>query len=667
MKTGIQTIAVLGLVLVAALFVSGCLSSDKDAKDLDNVGMMSFKSDKEMKAYLENISAGNSRLSSDTSAIYTKNTMTVAEEAGADTAAEAPQASGGKGDYSTTNVQIAGVDEADLIKTDGKIIYYTPNLYYPTNVTYHADEKYPYYTYDTYQITYVINALPAETSSIISDIVETGGSLYLFNDTLITIKTGWEDSRIVAYDVADPASPVKLWEQFYDGFYTDSRMINGTMYLVTREHDVGVYPVMYMGKEVAAADCYYPYGPGIILPDTDVSYFVSKVDLQTGSFDKTVALMGSYSTILFASDDNLYLTNHYYPDTHLMYLDFVTENGKDYFPSDVMRHIKKVTDYDLSDRIKYMAVSEDIGNYFSTLDENTSSELSEKFYNDYNTYSAALIEEAEKTTITKISMESFDIVTGFVPGRIISQFSMDENGGNLRVVSAKGDNRGAEESQTKTVVTVFDSDMEVVGTLEGLAAGEEVRSTRYIGNTLYITTYAENDPFLVVDLSDPENPKELGKMQLTGSYSYLYPINDTLIVGFGTSADWRDWRIKLSLYDVSDPIKPVELDTFYFAPDEYTNIYDYHGFTWNAARNLMIVPGAGHAYVFEIKDGEISLVKDDDHGDASVLRSVYIGDNLYVFSDKEVHVYDMNSWQRVQVIPITQPVYPTCDPIYPIH
>lgn len=672
MKINLKTIIVLGLVLAASLFVSGCLSSDQD-KDFNNVGMMSFKSEKEMKAYLNNISSSGSY----SSAVFGTNMvkdegLAVSEAPASAPVPPSPSSSGDIGygsDYSKTNVQIAGVDEADMVKTDGKIIYYTPSLYYPANVTSHDNDKYSYYTYDTYQMTYIIDALPAATASIISEIVGTGGSLYLFNDTLITIKTGWDDRNVVAYDVSNPSSPVKSWEQSYDGYYSSSRMVDGKLYLITQEYGISPYPLLYRGHAIAATDVYYPSCPGIIYPGTDITYFVSKIDIDSGSFEKTIALIGSYSSILFASGDNLYLTNHYFPNTQLMYMDFVTTEGARYLPSNVMSHIKKVMGYDLSDYIKYIAVSEDVSNHFNSLGENESAELSMKFYQDYNNYSAALVDKAERTTITKISMETFDIISGSVPGNINGQFSLDENGGNLRVISTKGDNWRSTDFQTSTIVTVFDSNMKIIGDLDGLAPGGYVWSTRYIGNTLYITVYTEeNDPFLVVDLSDPANPKELGRMRLAGSYSYLYPINDTLIVGFGTTDDWRDWRTKLSLYDVSDPTRPVELDAFYFDKNEYASVYDYHGLTWNAGRNLMVVPGS-HAYVLKIENGDISLVKDDSHGNGFVSRSVYIGNSLYTFSDREVHVYDMDSWQLVKVIPIKQPVYPTYeyDYIYPVH
>lgn len=661
MKYKMHLLFVLCLVVAGAVFAAGCLSADKETKDLDNVGMTSFKSEKEMKTFFEQIGTSGSR--NVYSSSYTKTSVEMPEAAMDDAA----NGESGGGDYSTTNVQIAGVDEADIIKTDGKIIYYTPSLYYTKNVVLHEDEKYPYYTYDTYQMTLVINALPAATASIISNITETGGNLYLADDLLITISTNYKNSSIVAYDISDPASPQKAWEQEFEGYYVDSRLIDDKLYFVANEYGFSVFPIMYMGKELAYSDCYYPYGPDIIRPDADVSYFVTKLDTKTGDADETIALIGSHSTILFASGDNLYLTNYYYPDTQLMYLDFIESYGSDYLPSDTIKYIKKVLGYDLSTRIKYMAVSEAIGNYTADLSEDEIENFYNTFHKDYDAYASDLIIKAEKTTITKVNMETFEVVSGVVPGRINGKFAMDEKDGFLRVLSTIGDSYRTEESTLRSMVSVLNTDMETVGTLDNVAEGEYIQTTRYVSDTLYLMTYTDNDPFILIDLSDPESPSVIGEMKLQGNYNYIYPISDTELVAFGTTGDWRDYRIKMSLYDVSDPTKPVESDVFYFNPDEYASVYDYHGFTWNSAKNLMIVPGSEHAFIFEIKDGQINLMKDDYHKDGHVVRSVYIGDNLYTFSEKEIHVFNMTNWSRVQVIQIEQPVYPDYGLIYPTH
>ena len=677
MKSKIHIFLLLSLIIAGAVFAGGCLSADTNSKDTDNVGMAVFKSEKEMKSYISDLTGSGGRSYSSMNATTSKNQMAYDSPMPVPEAAMADAAVSGYsgGGYSGTNVQIAGVDEADVVKTDGKIIYYTPSLYYTRNVTLHNDDKYPYYTYDTYQMTLIINALPAETASIISKITDTDGHLYLADDLLITMTPGYynsttnnyTNSKIVAYNISNPSAPIKSWEKEYEGYYTDSRLVDGKLYFVSQEYGFSAFPTTYMGQKLAYSDCYYPIGPGIGRPNVDVTYFVSKIDVKTGSVEKTAALINSYSSTLFVSGDNLYLTNYYYPDTQKMYLDFVQTNGSKYLPSDVTRTIKKVMGYDLSDYIKYMAVSEEISNYLATLSEDEITKFYDTFYNDYNAYTSDLILKTEKTGITKVNLKTFDVVSGSVPGRVENKFFMDEKDGYLRVVSTVGDNWMSNESTLRSMVNILDGEMKVIGTLDNIAANEYVQTTRYVENTLYLMTYNEEDPFILINLADPKNPIVSGKLKLQGAYSYIYPISDNLLVGFGSTGDWRDWRTKLSLYDVSNPNKPVELDAFYFNPDEYANFYDPHGFTWNAGKNLMIVPGSEYAFVFEIKDGKVNLIKADRHTNSYVLRSAYIGDNLYTFSDKEIHVYNMSNWQLVKVIPIEQPVYPDYGLIYPTH
>jgi inhibitor of cysteine peptidase len=569
--------------------------------------------------------------------------------------------SGDDGRYSQTNVQVAGVDEADIVKTDGKFIYYTPGLYYPENITLIEDAKYSYYNYNSTQKTYVIDALPPETAYIISSISDAGGRLYLAENLLIAI----DYQTLTAYDISNPSAPKKVWEQTFDGYYVDSRMIDGQLYLVTQEYR-SVYPLVYNGKVIAPQDCYYPYGPGVIQPNTDITYFISSVNVKTGSFEKTIALIGSYSTILYASENNLYLTNYYYPNTTRIELDFILDHGSNYLPASVMRNIRQIMTYgELSDYIKYMAVQENIYEYMATLSGTDAQNFYTRFYEDYNAYSAPIIEDGERTTITKIDLMTFSVESGFVYGRINNQFALDEYNGYLRVAATSGNNWRNEARPQTSSVYVFNADMNVVGRLTGLAPREDIMSSRYVGDRLYLVTFEQIDPFFVIDLSNPENPTVLGELKIPGYSTYLHPLNDTLVIGVGYTGDWRSWGSKLSLFDVSDVKNPIELDTYTI--DQYISMYDHHAFLWDADKNLMVIPGYEHAYIFEVKNNKITLIKDDYHKDSYVQRSIYINDYLYIFSTSAIHVYDQNTWQRVNVIPIPQPVYPDYPyPDYPV-
>jgi inhibitor of cysteine peptidase len=324
-----------------------------------------------------------------------------------------------------------------------------------------------------------------------------------------------------------------------------------------------------------------------------------------------------------------------------------------------MRHIREVMGYNLSNNIKVAAIHEAIHDSTSRLMTGGERDVFfDNFWNDYNNHADALIREAERTLISRVNLESFEVTSGFVPGRITDRFAMDENNGYLRVVSVVGSWWWTPNSTHHSVVSVLDAEMQTVGMLDNVARGEWLQTTRFIGNTLYLMTWAENDPFILIDLSIPEDPAVLGQMRLNGMYNYIHPISDTLILGIGHSGDWRDWRTKLALYDVSNPNRPVELDIFYFNPDEFVSVHDFHRFTWNAERELMIIAGHDTAYVFEIKNDQINLVKEDTHRDGWVVRSVYIDNYLYVFSNVGIHIWNMDTWQRVNTISIEQPVFP---------
>ncbi|WNY27206.1 beta-propeller domain-containing protein [Methanolapillus ohkumae] len=670
--------AILVLVLMSSIFASGCLSSNNQTGTAKEVGMIPFTSEKQMEEYFSanydghvssystNVirggvmmdsgskmsgATGNATVSAEMAA-PTPTPMPIAPTAPATDYVESAQDRSSVDRVSGTNVQVVGVDEADLVKTDGNYIYYTPQLWYPTNMTFVNNSYGGYYEYEQFQTTFVIDSLPPELASIISNIGP-GGSLYLLNDTLITITS----NALTSYNVSDPAKPVQTWSKTLDGYYIESRMIDGKLYMVVQKSDVGSGgPIIYMNAKMSFDRCYYPVGPTIIRPSTDVTYFVSAVDMKTGDFEDTVALIGSYSTIMYASGNNLYMTNYFYPDTQAIELQFIQAHGSEYYPQDVMSQINKVmgTDY-LSENVKYMAVMEVVYNYT----EKMTNEERENYYNTYNeawsAYLAKVIKDSETTTITRINLDNFAVTTGVVPGQINNQFSMDEHDGYFRVATTVGNSWLTREEMTNGVY-VLDEKMNIVGSVTGLAESERIYSARYAGDRLYLVTYKQVDPFFVIDLSDPKNPEVLGQLKLPGYSTYLHPLSENLVVGLGYA---DDWKMKLTLFDVTDVKNPTELDSYVFSNYSGSSaLYDHHAFMWDAGRNLLVIPTYEHAYVMQIKDGDITMVKDDVHKEASVIRSVYINNFLYTFSDKEIHILNQDTWDLTKKIEIPQPKYP---------
>ena len=208
---------------------------------------------------------------------------------------------------------------------------------------------------------------------------------------------------------------------------------------------------------------------------------------------------------------------------------------------------------------------------------------------------------AARTDIVKFSLgETIEPEgVGHVPGWIRNSFSLDEHEGHLRVSTSDSVD---ELANNVFVLEDTGDDLDVVGEVTGLAPGQRIFATRFVGERGYVVTFRQFDPLHVIDLSDPTAPFEAGFLEVPGVSTYLHPVGDTHLLGFGRDAtnDGRLQGLKLSLYDVSDPTNPTEVDTLLF--DE-AGAYNYSEAEWNhlafsffASRNTAAMPIGGGAW-----------------------------------------------------------------------
>lgn len=663
------------ILIAAAVSVSGCLSSQ--SQDFDGIGVQSFSSEDEMlnyfnsvyfsyvneDQYYSNLYSGslwptrteNTSIGYVTSGTSYLDYNTTSPDAGT-TTSEVPPASGSYDTsevsfvsrYSETNVQTIGIDEADIVKTDGRSIYYTPQNYYPYDIVEQTDYRRGeiYYSYSTERKTFTIDALPPENASVLAEI-NMSGDLYLINNTLITIHY----NLVKAYDVTDPASPQKIWEKSLWGYYTDSRVIDGKLYLVVLNHSAPE-AATYMGRTLNYKNVYYPTNTSLTVPSNDAVYYISEVDVSDGSFDQTVALIGSSDSILYGSETALYFTNHYEIDEQLMYLQYMKERGADFFPG-AEKEILEICSYEsISPYLRNQGIRQAIYNYTSALDADVQQQLSNEAQNDYFNYSYEYVKQAERTSITKIELTDFSFTTGSVPGLILNSFSMGEQDGYLRAASSSSDSWMMREYGANTV-SVLDSEMKTVGVLENIAPGENIYSARFTGDLLYLVTYRVIDPFFVIDLSNPTKPELLGELKIPGYSTYLHPVNDTAVIGLGKT---DNGAMKLTLFDITNLKNPLESDSYIFDSGIYSaNDHDHHSFMWDGAKELLVIPTYQHAFVFEVNNDKIQLKLDDVHENSMVSRTIYINDYFYTFSNKEIHIINQNTWEIVKIIEIPQP------------
>jgi len=215
--------------------------------------------------------------------------------------------------------------------------------------------------------------------------------------------------------------------------------------------------------------------------------------------------------------------------------------------------------------------------------------------------------------------------SGSVPGHVLNQFSMSEHAGHLRVATTLGGPWGFRD-ESESVVTVLAADtgedLVQVGQVGDMGKGERIYAVRFVGDVGYVVTFRQTDPFYTIDLSDPANPVVRGELKITGYSGYLHPIDENLVLGIGQEATetGRNMGTKVTLFDVSDLDNPTALDTW--APGgggSSSAEWDHRAFLWWAPLDLAVLPfqdwnsGEAAAVALRIADGTITEVGRIDH------------------------------------------------------
>ena len=189
--------------------------------------------------------------------------------------------------------------------------------------------------------------------------------------------------------------------------------------------------------------------------------------------------------------------------------------------------------------------------------------------------------------------------TGTVEGHLLNQFSMDEHNGYFRVATTIGEPWDTETSESQVAVLEQQGRrLTEVGRVGNLGRGERIFSVRFAGDTGYVVTFREVDPLYVIDLADPTAPSVAGELKIPGFSTYLHPIGDGLLIGVGQDADHtgRTRGTKVSLFDVSNPAAPVELDVIVF-PDAHSEAeWDHRAFLYWAPEEMVAMPLTRYVY-----------------------------------------------------------------------
>jgi inhibitor of cysteine peptidase len=560
---------------------------------------------------------------------------------------------------SETNVQVSGLDEPDIVKTNGEEIFFSPEQRYwhwaepvarrTIGLIAESDAIWPGPVSEPAVKT--IQAWPPAELAELGEI-EDYGDLLLHDDTLVVLS----HDGVSGYDISDPAEPAKLWDwQQEDGVYLETaRLMDGQIYLLTRtalSYDRPCPVPLYRGlteSGTLSLPCTQIWHPVDPYP-SDVTYAVSVVDAATGEAGGSAAFVGSsYDSTVYMSPNALYLATGRDGDALRFMLDFLKANT-DLAPSWVTQQLQKVAGYDLSNAAKQAELMQVLSRWQNSLSPDDRLELANNMQNRMADYYQANLRNWESTDIVKVDLADMSVAaTGNIPGRLLNQFSMDEFAGNLRVATTIG-SRGAMTWQfgfnssdySVSDVYVLDSALTALGSARDLGVGERIYSVRFLSEMGYVVTFKETDPFYVLDLSVPTAPEVKGELKIPGYSSYLHPIGDDQVLGIGKEGS----QVKLSLFGVADPTNPTELAKYTL--DEYWSdvLNTHHAFLLDDRHEAFFLPGGKGGYVFSYRGDSLSMAR--ALGNINAKRAIYLDDYLYVIGEDRIIVLDESDWSEV--------------------
>jgi inhibitor of cysteine peptidase len=573
--------------------------------------------------------------------------------------AEATNDSAGS-DYSSTNIQVQGVDEADIVKTDGQYIYQVNK-----------------------NRIIISKAYPAENMEIVSKINFPGNSftpaeIYIDSKYMVVIGSNYnnvpvdysekkvrmdeyyqnttrETVKAIVYDINDRANLVKIREFELDGNYVSSRKIGASLYLVSNKYagyaaDTENPQLLPAYRDTAKKDNF------ITIDYPEIRYFPQMVEsnymiiggINLENMDeaaKVSTFLGAGQNI-YASLENLYVTVSSYK-------------------------------YNVDETQKPGASTGSGSRAVAGISPQT---------------------VTQSTTVYKFSLDNSKVTyinKGEVPGTVLNQFSMDENNSYFRIATTTGE---VWNDTSKNNIYVLDELLNMVGKLEDIAPGERIYSTRFMGERLYMVTFKNVDPLFVIDLKDPRTPRILGALKIPGYSDYLHPYDENHIIGFGkdttevgNGAYYQG--MKIALFDVTDVSNPKEMfkenigdrgtdsellrnhKALLFSKDKNLlafpvtlmekkdkdnagkdSIFEYGQFTFQGAYvyNLDLTNG------FTLKGkvthlSESDILKSGNYGydrDSYIQRILYIGDTLYTLSNGAVKANNISDLKEIKTLQI---------------
>ena len=557
-------------------------------------------------------------------------------------------------DYSGTNVQVAGIDEPDLVKTDGSRIFVVAQ-----GRLYWIDAT----------------ATPKVVDSMSLD--GWGQQLFLSGDTLLIMTSGGgygvepfldrgfapdtypgnsERTVLTEVDVSEVGSMRAVRTLTFDGSMISSRLADGSVRVVARSQPTGFAWT-------------YPEGNGIRAEQRATE--ANKKIIEESTLENWVPwyVLEDHESGVTSDGPLLGCGQVGHPDdfsglSMLTILSIDLEQGLE--PGNGIGLLAEGQTVYASSENLYVATAPWMAWPIATFAEDGS---------------------GPETLTTQIHMfdisdprEASYVASGEVDGTLLSQWSMDEYKGTLRVVVTNETPWWNSSDVPDSAVITLQREGEQlieVGSVDGLGKNERVYAVRFIADKGYVVTFRQVDPLYVVDLADPTNPTVTGELKINGYSAYLHPIGEDLLLGVGQDAteEGRTQGTQVSVFDVSDPTNPQRLARMTFDDSQSQAEWDTHAFLWWAPKGISVLPmqrwswdertqkddSFSGAVVISASPQRVKQLGVIEHPNATdpgcedcsgwsapIMRSLVIGDRLFTISEVGMLASDIDTLEKIQ-------------------
>jgi len=656
-------------LLLSSLILSlTACRNDKNELVIENPEpiLIPFQSCSETQDYLADIIL-NQALSSRYS--YYGGWMVAAEDG-----AEADSSNGAESaptDYTTTNNQEEGVDEIDLVKTDGQYIYVAQD-----------------------RALHIVDSWPIEDAEKVATVQLDGWAqgLFLYGDEIVVASQVWDNNfygtQYTFFDVSDRSNPVQTRTIEIEGYQADARMVGQDMYFVLNH---------WLDLPSEAWNLVWDNSLGLPEVDWNLSGDALTADMDTKREEARIILEPLIEAMVANWDVNDMLPQMR-DSAGSGQLEPMYGCTDLYRPSNVSQynmlslfHVDVVDDS--ADATGLMSNGWTI---YASQDNLYVAQTSRWWWWGWGDMD--LDTHIHKFELNPEGSPEY-VASGSVDGWIYDQFAMSEYEGNLRVASTEldwwwGSNLDDEEAGSKVSILqdVGTGLLREVGSVSDIAPGEQIQACRMMGEKGYVVTFEQTDPLFTIDLSNPLAPEIVGELHIPGFSTYLHPMDGDhlLAIGMAGLEDGTLTGMAVNIFDVTDFANPLLQHQYEITdPDQGWSwseaLWEHHAFTYH--RDVLTIPAYRYNYT-ENSDGSyeydyfsgalsfaidatagINMIGEVDHYPlveeseclyslnydyyeenvcddwawyANVRRNVYIEDNLFSISNYGVRITDLN-------------------------